>query len=113
MGDRQMLAVTPDELAAAKKAIFRPGIPAREYLDRQDEINRIATDAIKAYVQSMRGTPALALLRIAAEMAGSGEREVILAVRACLDLSDPEDAQGAFDNAFDELNAYARTHWHI
>ena len=108
-----MLNVTPDELAAAKKAIFRTGIPAREYLDRQDEINRIATDAIKAYVQSMRGTPALALLRIAAEMAGSGEREVILAVRACLDLSDPEDAQGAFDNAFDELNAYARTHWHI
>ena len=108
-----MLNVTAEELAAAKKAIFRTGIPAREYLDRQDEINRIATDAIKAYVQSMRGTPALALLRIAAEMAGSGERGVILAVRECLDLSDPDDAQGAFDNAFDELNAYARTHWHI
>lgn len=108
-----MLNVTAEELAAAKKAIFRTGIPAREYLDRQDEINRIATDSIKAYVQSMRGTPALALLRIAAELAGSGEREVILAVRECLDLSDPDDAQGAFDNAFDELNAYASTHWHI
>ena len=52
-----MLNVTPDELAAAKKAIFRTGIPAREYLDRQDDIDRIATEAIKGYVKSMRSAP--------------------------------------------------------
>lgn len=106
-----MLNVTPDELAAAKKAIFRTGIPAREYLDRQNDINRIATEAITAYVQSMRGDPVLALLRIAAELTHGAERDVILAVRECLDLSDPEDAQGAFDRAFDELNDYASLHW--
>ncbi len=106
-----MLNVTPDELAAAKKAIFRTGITAREYLDRQNDIDRIATEAIKGYVKSMRSAPAVALLRIAATLSSGPERDVIEAVKEVLDLSDPDDAQGAFDAAFDEINTYARIHW--
>lgn len=110
MGDRQMQAHSPAELQTAKQAIFRTGIPAREYLDRMGDIEARAEAEIMAYVKVMRATPAIALLRIAAKMSSGVDSELIDAIRAVLDLSDPDDVPVVMDDAHKVLDAYEATY---
>ena len=77
-----MQAHSPTELQTAKQAIFRTGIPMREYLDRMSDIEARAEAEIMAYVKVMRATPAIALLRIAAKMSSGVDEELIDAMLA-------------------------------
>ena len=101
-----MQAHSPAELQTAKQAIFRTGIPTREYLDRMGDIEARAEAEIMAYVKVMRATPAIALLRIAAKMSSGVDEELIDAIRAVLALSDPDDVPIAMDDAHKALDAY-------
>ena len=108
-----MINATPAELSALKQAIYRQGIPAREYLDRMNDVDARAEAEIIEYVKVMRSIPAVALMRIAAKMSWGAEKAVMETLKDLLDTSDPEDVPNALDHAHRSLDDLASANWDI
>lgn len=98
---------TPEEHAAAKKMIVQTVADPREYVARRAEADGVATDMIRQWAKTMNGTPALALLKIAASMIGGIERDVIVSAYALLGADDPDDMDGAADDLAKEAFRFA------
>lgn len=94
--------MTPEEMKAAKSYLLdlrnHGDISTREWLDRDNEIDGFADAVIAAYAIRARGYSAARLLKIASSMMGGGyEQDLVDAVRALIDTTDPEDAPNAVD----------------
>ncbi len=101
---------TPEEHAAAKKMIVQTVADPREYVARRAEADDVATDMIRQWAKTMNGTPALALLKIAASMVGGIEHDVIISTFALLGADDPDDMKGAADDLSKEAFRFAEAY---
>ena len=97
---------TPEELTAAKSALYRMNLGAVEHVARLRQGEELAEAAIRDYAKVYRTTPAIALLRIAATMCGEPDAELIRSVCGLLDVSDPEDFEAAVQSVHDAADAY-------
>lgn len=106
-----MTTATPQELRAAKNAIYRDGIMANEYNERHRDIEASAIKAIKEYADLMRVGPMIGLLRIASDVCSGPEKEAIEALTRLLDESDPDAAADAADAAHNAIDAFTGVYW--
>lgn len=106
---------TPDEIKSAIHALVDAQIAGRigasERVTRQAELHNMARAAIRDWVRVLPSTPAIEFLRLAIGGGSSPENDLLSSIKEVLDLTDPEDADGAFDCAHKALREYQETFW--
>lgn len=99
---------TPHELDALRKAIWRPGIEAVEYLAAHSEVRAQARKTAMDYVRiAAKTTPLLELLRMAEEVACNEEKPLMRAILILVDDCDPDDFESNVDHVHKAIDAVA------
>lgn len=102
-----MQHISPKELTA--QAAWHPHRMARDYHDARMKAEEIAASAIRDYAAVFRTTPEIALLRIARDATSGATRDLIAAVVELLDVTDPDDFDGAVDWLHKATDDYSDT----
>lgn len=99
---------TPAELAALRKAIWRPGIGAVEYLAAHSEVRAQARKTALEYVKvAANSTVLIELLRMACEVARNEERPLMEAILILVDDCDPDDFESNVDHVHKAIDDFA------
>lgn len=108
MLDNATKHATPDELDALRKAIWRPGIEAKEYLAAHSEVRAQARKTALEYVRvAANSTVLIELLRMAVEAARNEERPLMEAILILIDGCDPDDFAANVDDAQTAIDDFA------
>ena len=102
-----MQHISPKELTA--QAAWHPNRMARDYHDARMKAEQMAASAIRDYAAVFRTTPEIALLRIARDATSGATRDLIAAVVELLDVTDPDDFDGAGDMLHKATDEYLDT----
>ena len=99
---------TPSELDALRKAIWRPGIDARDYLAAHGEVRAQARKTALEYVRvAASSTVLVELLRMAETVARNEEKPLMRAILVLVDDCDPDDFESNVDFAQKAIDDFA------